>query len=228
MRTLGGLVRLLSVTLEDAGNGVVYSPLGVIGARAENLLHLDEEFFARQIAWEDPDLVVLAFGTNEASGAGVDETLHAARIGEVVDRIRRATPGASILLVGPPDRGGDSDGSMATLAGITRAMQTTSALKQTGFLDLRAAMGGSGTASRWAETQPPLAQPDRTHFTPLGYQRLATMIADKIAGSLPKTQAAPTSVITYTVRGVDGKLTYTTDPELVRKLLVQGGTLIGN
>src|SRR5205823_3549510 len=73
MRTLGGRVRLLSMTLEDAGPGVVYSPLGVVGARAENVLHIDEECFSRQIAWEDPDVVVLAFGTNESSGAGVDE-----------------------------------------------------------------------------------------------------------------------------------------------------------
>jgi lysophospholipase L1-like esterase len=235
MRTMGGIVRLLSVTLEDAGSGVVYSPLGVIGARAENLLHVNEEFFARQIAWEDPDLVVLAFGTNEASGAGVDEMLHAAKIGEVVDRLRRSAPAASILLVGPPDRGGDIDasGSMPTLTGIIRAIEATATLKKTGFLDLRAAMGGPGTTSRWAESAPPLAQPDRTHFTPVGYQRLGALIAGAISSSIPKTSIPksppePVSAITYKVRGADGKLTYTTDPELVRKLLVQGGTLIGN
>ena len=32
----------------------------------------------------------------------------------------------------------------------------------------------------------------------------------------------------YTVRGADGKMTYTNDPEVVRVLLVNGGTLIGN
>jgi lysophospholipase L1-like esterase len=231
MRTLGGAVRLLSVTLEDAGSGVVYSPLGVIGARAENLLHVDEEFFARQIAWEDPDLVVLAFGTNEASGAGVDEMLQAAKIGEVIDHIRRAVPATSILLIGPPDRAGETDGNMPTLNGVVRAIETTSNLKKTSFLDLRTAMGGPGTAARWAQTEPPLAQPDRTHFTPLGYQRLAVMIASAISSAIPKspvTPAAPSSAITYKVRSADGKLTYTTDPELVRKLLVQGGKLIEN
>jgi hypothetical protein len=156
----------------------------------------------------------------------------------VVDRLRRAAPAASILLVGPPDRGGDTDasGSMPTLTGIIRAIETTATVKKIGFLDLRATMGGPGTASRWAETQPPLAQPDRTHFTPIGYQRLGTLIAGAISNAVsggistsrPKSPPAPTSAITYTVRGADGKLTYTTDPDLVRKLLVQGGTLIGN
>ena len=147
--------------------GVVYSPLGVIGARAENFLHINEDFFARQIAWEDPDVVVLAFGTNESSGAGVDETLHAARIGEVVDRIRRAAPRASVLLVAPPDRGSvsgaevDVTGSLRTLPPVIRAIETTARLKNTGFLDLRAAMGGPGTAERWVHADPALAQPDR-------------------------------------------------------------------
>ncbi len=249
MRTLGGRVRLLSVTLEDARGGVVYSPLGVVGARAENVLHVDEELFAHQLAWENPDIVALAFGTNESSGAGVDETLHAAKIGEVVDRIRRATPKASILLIAPPDRGStsgadvDVTGSLRTLAGVIRAMETTARLKDTGFLDLRTAMGGPGTAERWTRTDPALAQPDRTHFTPLGYQRLGAIIAAIIAaavadrggtplraqsGASSGTPSAPSSQIMYTVRGTDGKITYTNDPEVVRQLLVKGATLIGN
>lgn len=240
MRVLGGSVRLLSVTLEDAGSGVVYSPLGVVGARAENLLHENQEFFARQIAWEDPDVMVLAFGTNEASGAGVDEAVHAQRIGDLIERLRRAAPAATVLLVGPPDRGGDGrgSGSLPALNGVIKAMETAAASKRAGFLDLREAMGGPGTALRWAATDPPLAQPDRTHFTPIGYQRLAPIIAQAIASSIPAPRAsvvagaasgtASGATITYTVRGTDGKITFTNDPDVVRKLLVQGGTLLEN
>ena len=40
--------------------------------------------------------------------------------------------------------------------------------------------------------------------------------------------AKPAATIMYTVRGADGKITYTNDPEIVRVLLVKGGTLMGN
>jgi lysophospholipase L1-like esterase len=230
IRTLGGAVRVLSLNLEDEMPGVVYSPLGVIGARAENLLHINPEAFNTQLAWESPDFVIVAYGTNESSGAGVDEAAYSARVGEIVERIRGAAPSAAVLLVGPPDRGGaDPFGSLPALGPVIRAIESAARQKNVGFLDLKAAMGGPGTASRWAAANPPLAQPDRTHFTPLGYQRLAAYIASAVqAGPAAVATVAEASQRIYRVRGADGHITVTNNPETVRMLVGQGGTLEGN
>ncbi len=231
IQTLGGAVRLLSLHLENDTPGVVYSPLGVVGARAENLLHINEAAFESQLEWEQANVVILAYGTNESSGAGVDETANAARLGEIVDRIYRAAPGAAVLLVGPPDRGNTGGwGTLPTLAGVIRSIEAAARAKGVGFLNLEAAMGGPGTAARWAAADPPLAQPDRTHFTPLGYQRLAAYIAAAVPGA---ASAGPAMVIdvsqkTFRIRTPDGRVTLTNDPATIRRLLDQGGTEVRN
>jgi lysophospholipase L1-like esterase len=231
IRTLGGAVRLLSLSFENGTSGVIYSPLGVVGARAENLLHIDETAFATQLQYESPDFVILAYGTNESSGAGVDEAAYAARIEELVDRIHRAVPGAAVLLVGPPDRGGpDSAGSLPALAGVIRGIEAAARQKNVAFLNLESAMGGPGTATQWAMANPPLAQPDRTHFTPLGYQRLASYIAGAVAVPAPApalVTAKATSKV-FKILTPDGRIWLTNDPETVQSLLGRGGTVQGN
>ena len=48
------------------------------------------------------------------------------------------------------------------------------------LMDLHSAMGGAGTAERWATLQPPLARPDMTHFTNEGYNLLGRYIVGGI------------------------------------------------
>jgi hypothetical protein len=52
------------------------------------------------------------------------------------------------------------------------------------FADLRDAMGGPGSVARWLRASPPLAQPDRVHFTAPGYERLARFIASELVAAL--------------------------------------------
>jgi hypothetical protein len=95
-------------------------------------------------------------------------------------------------------------------------------------------MGGPGTAAQWATADPPLAQPDRTHFTPLGYQRLAAYIAGAVAmparasASVPALVTAKVTSKVYKILTPEGRIWITNDPDTVQTLLGRGGTVQGN
>ena len=185
IRTLdSGAVRILGVSVEKAGSGVIYSALGLVGARAEYLLKCRDETFTAQIAAERPDLVIMGYGTNESSGSYLDENAYATALTTIIARIHRAAPLALVILLTPPDRG---DNRPAQAQRIQRILQeVTAAQRQVAWnegailMDLRTAMGGAGSAEHWASVQPPLARPDMTHFTNEGYNLLGRYIAGGI------------------------------------------------
>src|SRR5580658_5522150 len=74
LRTVGdGEVRVFGMTLDRAQAGVVVDALGINGAQIFTLLRASEEHFAEQLRHQSPDLVVLAYGTNEALEPGLTD-----------------------------------------------------------------------------------------------------------------------------------------------------------
>lgn len=180
-------VRLLGVALEGDRPGLVYSPAGVVGAQASVLLRCREELFVRQLEAEAPDVVILAFGTNEARDSGFEPSAHAATLETVIRRVRRAAPSALVLLAGPPDQERAAGGRarpVPALPLVIAAQRGVAARTGAAFVDLREAMGGPGSAARWARSSPPLAQPDHVHFTAPGYERLARFVAAELVATL--------------------------------------------
>ncbi len=182
-----GLVRVLGIRLLSDRPGIVYSAFGVVGARAPLLLRAREELFAGELRLVEPPLVILGFGTNESGERGFDPALYTRQFQEVLARIRRATPRATVLVVAPPDRDAkDRGGSYRPLAARAvvadcqrHAAEAAGAL----YFDLGLAMGGLGSMKRWAEglggvamPEGPLVQPDHVHFTPAGYARLSRFL----------------------------------------------------
>lgn len=166
---LGGPVRILGVALEGAA-GASYAALGVNGAQANWLLRSDPTTFDAVLQRENPDLVILAFGTNEASLSDFDPESYRRGLRSVLDRFRASLPEAAILLLGPPDSVlararpgalGQVDRIQAELARQAGAL----------FLSQQEAMGGAGAMLAWARDG--LALKDRIHFSAEGYARLA-------------------------------------------------------
>lgn len=106
LRPVGdGPVNLYGVVMERKQPGVVVDSLGVVGARAKHLHALDWKVLSEQLKRRDPRLVVLQYGTNEAYLKAVSPSLLEKRYVELIGRIRKAAPSASILILGPPDVG---------------------------------------------------------------------------------------------------------------------------
>ena len=99
-----GDVRLFGANLDRTQVGVTYDALGINGARITNALAWDETHIAEQIRHRDPDLVVLAYGTNESGDTDVPIDAYERELVDLLGRIARAAPSASCMLLGPPDR----------------------------------------------------------------------------------------------------------------------------
>ncbi|WP_243667039.1 GDSL-type esterase/lipase family protein [Pseudomonas brassicae] len=82
--------------------GVTYSALGINGARLE----VQDKW---QAGWQEnlkalrPDLIILAYGTNEAFDNTLDMGQYRDQLSRTLAQLRRVQPRAVILLVGPSD-----------------------------------------------------------------------------------------------------------------------------
>jgi lysophospholipase L1-like esterase len=177
-----GEVRLFGMTMERAASGVVVDTLGIRGTRVTNALAWDETVWADNLGRRAPDLVVLAFGTNEATDDGQPMTEYETRLRAVLERLARAAPQASCLLVGPgdfPDFG--PDGSVLPRPRVTAIIEVQSRVAADagcGFWDLRAFMGGELSMVQWVAADPPMAAADYVHLTRRGYVRMGMALVD--------------------------------------------------
>jgi lysophospholipase L1-like esterase len=186
VKTAGdGDVRLFGVTLDRTQNGLVYDALGINGARVTTALAWSEPHMAEQLAHRKPDLVVLAYGTNES----FDDTPIATYERQLVDllgRLARAVPTASCLLMGPPDRAVETkDGWMSSprVRELADAQRRVAEAAGCAFFDQLEAMGGPGTAITWFDEPEPRMAKDHVHLTRGGYTQLGTSFANELLHS---------------------------------------------
>jgi lysophospholipase L1-like esterase len=169
-------VRLFGwVTEKD--RGITYETLGINGAQASIMFRWDDAMLASNIARRNPALIVLAYGTNEASNADWTQDSNREMFTKLLHRLRQDAPTASILVLGPPDREYRARGRWATLDKLDRivAAQREAALANgCGFWDMREKMGGKGAMREWVTAG--LAQYDHVHFTAPGYRRLGNTL----------------------------------------------------
>lgn len=185
IRVTSGEVQLYGVEFRKNRAGVLYSSLGINGAgvtlisRAYNKAHL-----AAQLRHYQPDLVVLAYGTNESGFPDFVDKTWADELELAVTRIRAALPEASILLMSPMDRGEQkSDGSIGTLATIPRLVQKERQVAGdmgVAFFNTFEAMGGSGTMARWYASQPRLVGADYIHPLPAGARIVGELLYNSL------------------------------------------------
>jgi GDSL-like Lipase/Acylhydrolase family len=174
-------VRLLGLSTENA-SGITYEAAGINGAEASLFLRWNETLQEPLLAAVNPALVVLAYGTNEASDRNWTEESYAAMFTRIVERIRRAAPSASILVVGPPDRAlRVGRRAWAPFTGVDRIVAAQRAVcrqMHCAYWDQRSRMGGFGSMREWVAVS--WAQPDHTHFTGEGYNELASALFSDI------------------------------------------------
>ncbi len=171
-----GGVRLFEVgqvgaTLRDMGGWDDVAVLGGPGARAA-------------------DLIILAFGTNEAFEAGLDAAAYEVLLRSQIDRLRRLAPDAALMILGAPDAlrsgvegGCSADGLRApppSLALVRDVQRRVAADMGVAFWDWHGRMGGDCSADRLALRVEPYVRGDRVHFTGAG----ADWIGGVLAGDL--------------------------------------------
>jgi lysophospholipase L1-like esterase len=176
LRTLNfAPVRLFGWALDNK-QGVTVETLGINGAQANVILNWNERIWAAELNQRNPSLVILAYGTNEANSHLWTAEQYRADLTAIIDRIRRATPAASLLMIGPPDCGRLP---LLHLSEVIEIQREIAAAQHVAFWDWRLHMGGPGIVRRWVLAG--LSQPDYIHLTSEGYRLLGKMVFDAIS-----------------------------------------------
>ena len=175
-------VRLFGWVAEK-NQGVTYETLGINGAQASIALDWDETTLKSNVERRDPALIVLAYGTNEAGRSDITLESYRDMFIQLIGRFRKASPTATILVIGPPDRDVRTRlgwRAMDSLDTIVEAQRQAAIAQGCPFWDLRAKMGGKGAMQQWVNAG--MAQYDHVHFTGPGYRMLGDAVFRDLIG----------------------------------------------
>lgn len=176
-----GPVHLLSVVEERERSGIVLDAVGLPGTTGMTPQRWRQELVAAEVAAREYDLVVTAWGTNEAGIGSLDEQTYRHHFERTLTTLMDASPGADCLIIGASDRL-DQKGSGWRSAPahelVEKVQQQIAADHGCAFYSLRRAMGGAGSMERWVKEG--LGHPDHVHFSREGYEKLADVVINDL------------------------------------------------
>jgi hypothetical protein len=197
--TTSGPAVLLSWAAFSGHPGVAVSNLGLPSARQGDMSFGGDEALRAELSAYAPDLIVIAYGTNDAFGANFSSADYEGTLRGQIARVKRIAPGVPILLLSAPDAQSripalHANSDQGHTVGPVRAgwfsppaLQDVRAIQRRVALqdhvavwDWAASMGGIGGAYDWATARPPLMQPDHVHYTVAGGLRLATRLQNDL------------------------------------------------
>jgi lysophospholipase L1-like esterase len=191
-----GQVELLGWGLDRRGRGVLVEAFGINSATLSTLDNRDPDILRRELTAKPPALLILEFGTNEATDPDFDAEAYAAALTRQIQRLRQILPRSGILVMGVPDAGRpvrlppirrgrrmvpqrQPTGCAAAtpLVALSRVRATQRAVAQSqgvGFFDWSAEVTHSTCRLQaLAGGDAPLMRGDFVHFTPDGYRLTA-------------------------------------------------------
>jgi lysophospholipase L1-like esterase len=189
-------VSITSFATFRRASGVVLSNLGVVGAQLAHFSRTSDAVVQAELAAYRPDLIVLAFGTNEGFSAGLALDAYEEALRTQIVRIRRlAGVEVPILLLGPPDAAtrtpasaglagacGDGWAVPLGLEAVRARQQRVARAMHAAFWNWSAAMGGRCASSLWRFSD--RMHGDHVHFTRSGGDRIGAMIDADIIRAL--------------------------------------------
>ena len=164
-------------TVANKTPGVIFDVFGINGARAVKLTSWSDRIFAANFARRQPDLIILAYGTNEVTDGNWS-------IKNLINECLRASSGGyaplrPTLLCSSSRRPIEHSASEAVgnrsarMPHVIEAQRRAAYEAGAAFWSAYSAMGGAGSMNRWVEQG--LGQADHVHLTAAGYARLGEM-----------------------------------------------------
>lgn len=153
------------ICLENELAGVMYHTIGVNGARFSDFTRA--KFFSKQVGELFADLIILSFGTNEASDPNVTSASMNRQIDKLVKQLQEDSPGALIMLTTPADSYLHGKGFNPNMAEVSGAIRKYAFENQLPLWDLYAISGGLNSAAHWKSNG--LMSGDSIHYSKSGY-----------------------------------------------------------
>ncbi|PHI29347.1 GDSL-like Lipase/Acylhydrolase [Budvicia aquatica] len=167
--------------------GVIVSALGINGATL-SMVDKWQSQWIDTLAQTKPDMIILAYGTNEAFNDTLDLTRYQQQLEQKVAQLRQAMPQAVILLVGPSDsiknknQSGCQQMQPQLLSQIVEIQRQVAQNNKALFWDWRAFMGGECSIQNWAADGN--ARPDLVHLSQDGYKKSADAMYQQLMHGL--------------------------------------------
>lgn len=169
-----GDARIFGMSLESDGPGALVDAIGIRGRQAKTWLKWNEVILRDMLSVLNPDIIVLAYGTNEANDTDYDMENYEKDLRAVLNKMQRVHSTSACILVGPSDRGSKVHENQYKVWERTQMVAEVqrSVAPDFGcvFWDWQQATGGVGSMIAWNHTEPRLASNDLIHFTGKGYQ----------------------------------------------------------
>lgn len=175
--------------------GAVVSAVGINGAEQSQWSRWRNDWMA-DLQPGQPDLIALAYGTNEAFGKALDENAMRADLEAGIDRLRQNFPQAAILIIGAPEslsgRGGGCGRRAPSLDAVQRIQREVAAQRKTLYWDWQQAMGGTCSMKSWIAQG--LGRGDGVHFSAAGYTRLGDDLFQGLRGLATRAPTGSESI----------------------------------
>jgi len=197
-------VSITSFGVFDRRAGIALSNFGVSGSQLVHQARQNDDVARTELAAYRPDLILLAFGTNEGFSQSLTAEKYEADLRLQVARIRRlAGAEVPILLLGAPDAAtrnpafagggaGSCGGGWVTPAFIAEVRRRQRSLARElglAFWDWHQAMGGQCSALRW-QARGHMGG-DRIHFTRAGGDEVGAMLFRDLTAAAAATRTQP-------------------------------------
>jgi len=168
---------LTGVISESDYPGIVYTNVGINGAR---IAHYFEEvcpLFEKELTFLKPDLVIFAIGINDANVEKFDDKTFRNNYDILIERIRRVNPNVAFIF--------ETNNDMYRKVRKRRYVQhpvgeqarkaffQLAEKHKAGVWDKFSLMGGLGSMAKWEKAS--LAKKDKIHFNMAGYHLLGDM-----------------------------------------------------
>lgn len=169
------------INIENQQPGIIVSAMGINGAQWQ---HWEKwrAGWTRDLAETQADLIIIAYGTNEAFDPQIDLHHTYQQWQHYIELIQDTLPNAGILIIGAPESLKNRKGKCGTrppaLTNIQQQQQRLAKNKGLLYWSWQQAMGGNCSMKKWI--QQGLGRNDGVHFSAQGYQTAADDLANQI------------------------------------------------
>jgi hypothetical protein len=173
----------------ERGQGLVLDALMVIGAWGDSMLNYDAEHLAAQVDRRDPALAIFQLGAKESlrhPELSPQQTREfVAGYQRSVELVMAGREETACLIISPKDQAYEIGGRILTRPAVPRLVAGAEEVARSSgcaFYNLYEAMGGEGTARRWALQTPRLVSSDLGHLEAEGSIRIGDILSDLLLG----------------------------------------------
>lgn len=159
------------ITSEE--QSAILDTLGINGAKSDLWLRWDNAMFLEELNLLKSDIVILAYGSNDALMGSFDEYIFKENYKGLINTLYRSNPNTSIILIAPPTvtQKMDNDYEIAQdFYRVQKAIYELAKEEKLLLFDMHQVMQNSGGKALWIEQNLSLKD---VHLSPEGYKLMA-------------------------------------------------------